>query len=329
MAVMDARGVRIIRHVTLAEVRDALIEEVSLPHSVEVLAVAHRIGVRETRISLRCGMIQRMSEPRIMVDGHIVPEGQPALIPLDDAIVRGDGVFEGLRLYGRRARTLEAHLDRMERSAGIVRLPFDRDLLREEIGRISEEASMPECGLRVMLTRGGHRILREEVLFPEAPAGWSVLPVPHRVTPLLVASKTLSYAANMQAARLASEAGADTALLIDADTQGVLECPVASFLWIEGEDLVAPPLETGILDSITRRLIAEVAPLRIRARAVADLADADGALVISTVVESRIVREVQGVAQYDVNGRRVSEIAAALRELCASGNPDGGRAIPA
>jgi hypothetical protein len=46
-------------------------------------------------------------------------------------------------------------------------------------------------------------------------------------------------------------------------------------------------------------------------------------------LESRIVREVRGVAQYDVNGRRVSEIAAALRELCASGNPDGGRAIPA
>lgn len=270
-----------------------------------------------------------MSEPRIMVDGRMVAEGTPALIPLDDAIVRGDGVFEGLRLYGRRARTLEAHLDRMERSADMVRLPFDRALLREEIQRVSAEVTAPECGLRVMLTRGGHRILREEALFPEAPEGWSVLPVPHRVTPLLVASKTLSYAANMQAARLAAEAGADTALLIDADSDGVLECPVASFVWIEGEDLVAPPLDTGILDSITRRLIAEVTPLQVRDRTVGDLASADGALVISTVLESRIVREVQGVATYDVGGRRVTEIADALRELCETGNPDGGRVIPA
>ena len=264
-----------------------------------------------------------------MVNGQMVPEGEPALIPLDDAVVRGDGVFEGLRLYGRRARTLEAHLDRMERSAEMVRLPFDRNLIREEIERICAETSAAECGLRVMLTRGGQRILREEAILLEAPEGWSVLQVPHRITPLLVASKTLSYAANMQAARLSGEAGADTALLVDADNDGVLECPVASFVWIEGEDLVAPPLQTGILDSITRRLIAEVTPLHVRERTVADLAGADGALIISTVVESRIVREVQGIAGYDVSGRRVTEIAGALRELCATGDPDGGRFIPA
>lgn len=269
-----------------------------------------------------------MSEPRVMVDGALVPEGATPLIPLDDAIVRGDGVFEGLRLYGHRARTLEAHLDRMERSADMVRLAFDRDLIRREIGEFSTATSAAECGLRVMLTRGGHRIMREEVLFPGAPDGWSVLPVPHRITPLLVASKTLSYAANMQAARLAAEAGADTALFVDADSASVLECPVASFVWLEGEDLVAPPLETGILDSITRRLIAEVTPLHVRDRAVGDLAGADGALVISTVLESRIVREVQGVASYDPQGRRVNEIAAALRELCATGDPDGGRTVP-
>lgn len=270
-----------------------------------------------------------MSEPRVMVDGVLVPEGQVPLIPLDDAIVRGDGVFEGLRLYGHRARTLEAHLDRMERSADMVRLPFDRDLIRAEVERFSTATTRAECGLRVMLTRGGHRIMREEALFPDAPEGWSVLPVPHRITPLLVASKTLSYAANMQAARLASEAGADTALLVDADSDAVLECPVASFVWIEGDDLVAPPLETGILDSITRRLIAEVTPLHVRARTLDDLAQADGALVISTVLESRIVREVKGIARYDVHGRRVTEIAAALRELCLTGDPDGGRAVPA
>ena len=98
---------------------------------------------------------------------------------------------------------------------------------------------------------------------------------------------------------------------------------------VEGEDLVVPPLATGILDSITRRLIAEVAPLNVRARRLDELAAADGALVISTVVESRIVREVMGVAQYDVQGRRVNEIADALRELCVTGDPDGGRAVPA
>ncbi|MFM8828339.1 MAG: hypothetical protein ACKOGE_03520, partial [Actinomycetota bacterium] len=62
---------------------------------------------------------------------------------------------------------------------------------------------------------------------------------------------------------------------------------------------------------------------------VQDLAEADGALVISTVLESRIVREVQGVAAYDVGGRRINEIADALSDLCATGDPEGGRAVPA
>ncbi len=263
-----------------------------------------------------------------MVDGRLVPVGEVPLIPLDDAIVRGDGVFEGLRLYGHQPRTPEAHLDRMERSAGLIRLPFDRDRTRREIGEIAAVTSAPECGLRVILTRGGHRILREEPLIPEAPDGWSVRPVAHRITPLLVASKTLSYAANMQAARLATEAGADTALFVEAGTRTVLECPVASFVWVEGNDLVAPPLGTGILDSITRRLVSEVATLHIRERRVADLAGADGALVISTVLESRIVREVQGIGRYDVAARRVNEIAHALREVCTTGDPDGGRTVP-
>ncbi len=269
-----------------------------------------------------------MTEPRVMVDGVLMAEHQTALIPLDDAVVRGDGVFEGLRLYGRVPRTIEAHLDRMERSADRVGLAFPRDVLRSEVAELAAAASQPNCGLRVILTRGGHRVLREEPLLPEAPVGWAVLPVPHRISPLLVASKTLSYAANMQAARLAAGSGADTALLIDADTNGVLECPVASFVWVEGEQLVAPPLATGILDSITRRLINEVTPLSIRERSVEDLAAAEGALVISTVVESRIVREVTGVASYDVLGRRVTEIAAALAEACAAAGPDAVREVP-
>ena len=50
--------------------------------------------------------------------------------------------------------------------------------------------------------------------------------------------------------------------------------------------------------------------------------------MISTVLESRIVREVQGVATYDVAGRRINEIADALREMCVTGDPDGGRTVP-
>jgi branched-subunit amino acid aminotransferase/4-amino-4-deoxychorismate lyase len=132
----------------------------------------------------------------------------------------------------------------------------------------------------------------------------------------------------MQAARLATAAGANTALFVEADSQAVLECPVASLVWFEGNDVCAPPLSAGVLDSITRRLLAEVTDLQIRTRTLDELADADGALVISTVVESRTVREVQGVCTYDLANARVAEIAAALHEASRSGDPDRARNVP-
>jgi branched-chain amino acid aminotransferase len=256
-----------------------------------------------------------MSAPRIMVDGVLVPEGAPVLVPLDDGLVRGDGVFEGLRAYDRRPRTPDAHLERLARSAAEVDLPVDVPLLARELTAFCRATSRPDCAVRLMLTRGGTRILREEPL-PQPPAAWTLAPQAHRVTPLLVGAKTLSYAANMQANRRARAAGADEALLVDADAGTVLEAPTSTFLWLEGDRLVAPPLEAGVLDSISRRLMDEITPLAIRTRRVEDLATAEGGMLVSTVMELQPVGEVLGVARWDAGARRIGELRAALAELC-------------
>lgn len=250
----------------------------------------------------------------IMVDGTLVPDGTPAAIVLDDGLVRGDGVFEGLRAYGGRLRTPDAHLQRLARSAREIDLACDLAVLAGELIAFCDALTQPDCGVRVMLTRGGRRIIRQEPLpLPDRP--WELSPQLHRPTPLLSHSKTLSYAANMQANRRAKAAGADEALFVDADSRAVLEGPTSSFVWIEGERLVAPPLELGILDSITRRLVAEVTTLHVEARTVEGLADADGGMLISTVLESQPVHTVTGVATWDTEGRRLTEIRAALAEV--------------
>ena len=81
-------------------------------------------------------------------------------------------------------------------------------------------------------------------------------------------------------------------------------------------------------ERITPR-IAEVTTLHVRERSVADLASADGALVISTVLESRVVREVTGIASYDPTGSRITDIARALREACLTAGPEAAREVPA
>jgi branched-chain amino acid aminotransferase len=260
--------------------------------------------------------------PRIMIDGALCDPGSPARPVLDDGLVRGDGVFEGLRAYARQPRTPAEHLDRLSKSAAEIDLPMDRGLIARELDAFCAATSAPDCAVRIMLTRGGQRIIREEPL-PVLPDSWLLSAQAHRVTPLLIGSKTLSYAANMQANRRARTAGANEALLYDPDSHGILEGPTSSFLWLEGDAVCAPPLSTGILDSITRRLVGEVTELNVRARSLDDLRNATGGMLVSTVMELQPVHGIMGVVAWtDVPGR-VAELKAALAELSAA------RAAPA
>jgi len=249
-----------------------------------------------------------------MIDGVLCDPDAPARPVLDDGLVRGDGVFEGLRAYGRLPRTPDAHLTRLARSAHTVDLAIDRDLLARELATFCTHTAAPNCAVRIMLTRGGQRIFREEPL-PDLPPSWVLSAQAHRITPLLVGTKTLSYAANMQANRRARQAGANEALLYDPDSRGILEAPTSSFLWLEGDALCAPPLETGILDSITRRLIGEVTDLHIRARRLDELADVDAGMLISTVMELQPVHGVLEIVAWPDPPARLAELKLGLSEL--------------
>jgi len=255
-----------------------------------------------------------MADVVVMIDGRVLTAGT-ARVLLDDGLVRGDGVFEGLRSYGRRLRNPEEHLARMARSAARIELPFPHEVLAGELERFARLTTSADCGVRVILTRSGQRIFREEPL-PVLPRSWALAPVPHRISPLLIAAKTVSYAANMQAARVAAAAGADAPLLVRADDRAVLEGHIFSVCWLEGERVVFPSLDTGILDSLTRRLMVEaIEGLAVRDAPVEDLAGADGVLCVSTVIESQPVHEIAGVGTYDPASRRMSEVRAAVAQI--------------
>jgi branched-subunit amino acid aminotransferase/4-amino-4-deoxychorismate lyase len=66
--------------------------------------------------------------------------------------------------------------------------------------------------------------------------------------------KTISYAPNQAASRLARQKGYDDALLF-SDSGTILEGPTFSFAWVVDGVLETAGLDLGILDSITRRLI--------------------------------------------------------------------------
>ena len=78
----------------------------------------------------------------------------------DDGLLRGDGVFEVIRLYAGRPYALGEHLDRLERSAAAIELPVERAALESEISVLLGEFGEHEAQLRLVVTRGGGRLPR-------------------------------------------------------------------------------------------------------------------------------------------------------------------------
>jgi branched-chain amino acid aminotransferase len=226
------------------------------------------------------------------VDGALVPLAEASIPVTDEGVLRGDGVFEVIRLYEGVPFARKPHLERMARSAQNLRLELDIGRIGREIDALLASADPGDAMLRVVATRGGHRIVLIEPLpaLPEALTLGYVTFAPVRV---LDGVKSLSYAANMLATRLARERGFDEALLVTPHSH-VLELPTASFFWVADGELRTPPLAEHVLDSITRRIVIEVAAAKETATTPADLESADEAFVASSVREVIAVSRIEG-----------------------------------
>jgi branched-chain amino acid aminotransferase len=253
------------------------------------------------------------------LDGRLTP-AEEAMIPATDAgFLRGDGVFEVIRIYAGRAFALAEHLDRIEHSAANLKLGYavPRDELESDAARLLSErggGAFDGC-LRIVLTRGGRRLLLTEPL-PEAPEHARLGFVTFAPTRLLDGIKSLSYAANMLAGRMARERGFDEALLVTPHGR-VLEAPTASLFYVAGDgELCTPPLEDHILASITRDAVLRLTGAEERAVTRDEVLGCEEAFLASTT------REVQPVAQIEdaelaAPGERTRQAAAALREHIA------------
>jgi 4-amino-4-deoxychorismate lyase len=270
----------------------------------------------------------------------VVDGDRPALDPLDLALVRGEAVFETVRVHQGRPFRLGAHLDRLAASAAALDLVLPQGL-EELAGRALAAAGERDAMLRLVCTRGP-----EESAAPAAFAICSELPAAYeqerrrglrlvlltmacdplvRATSpwLLPGVKSTSYAVNMAAQRAARARGADDAVFVGLGGE-LLEAPTASLWWRSGDTLATPSLQLGILAGITRAALLELAPgLGFRVLegvfTAEDLLAADEAFLSSSTREVMPVVAVDGTAIGDgVPGPAAGELQAALRRLAAA-----------
>src|SRR3954469_16098916 len=190
------------------------------------------------------------------LDGALTPAEEATIPVVDEGFIRGDGVFEVIRVYDGKPYKLTEHLDRLELSAANLRIGWDvpRTELEAEAQQILGErgGSAFDGALRIVLTRGRRRLLLTEQVPPAPEGGARCCFVTFAPTRILDGVKSLSYAPNMLAGRLARERGFDEALLVTPHGR-VLEAPTASVFWVDERGaLCTPPLDDHILASITR-----------------------------------------------------------------------------
>jgi 4-amino-4-deoxychorismate lyase len=253
----------------------------------------------------------------------VVDPAEPVLRADDEALLRGRGAFETIRVYAGTGFRLPEHLERLATSAERIGLPPVNVMqLRELAAQAIEAAGEPDAVLRLFWTptpvalalvsslpehhdelrERGQRLISLRGIRADEP--W-----------LLPGVKSTSYAVNMAAEAEARRRGADDAVFVDSDGI-VLEGPTTNIWWRRDRTLFTPSLELGILAGVTRAAVIELA-----AEAGYEVAEGAYPLDKLTAAEeaftSSSVREVMPVAQLDGadigRGPAADELQSALR----------------
>ena len=210
------------------------------------------------------------------VDGRVLPAAE-ATVPLtDEGFLRGDAVFEAMLVRGGRTHALDAHLDRLQRSARALDLPLPP--VRPAIADLLAAWGDRDGVVRLVVTRGGAvRGILGTVSWPPS-ISLAAVEAPWRTA--ISGVKTLSYAANQWVLRQAKTRDADDALIVDGGL--VHELPSGALILVHDGRLSTPdPERLPILDSVTVRALDDLVEIERTTPDLAAVRTADELFVVS------------------------------------------------
>ena len=216
---------------------------------------------------------------KVWIDGRVVDASEASVPVTDHGLLYGDGVFEGIRIYGRQAFRLDDHLQRLAAGARAIglELPVDLDGIAKIVLETARAFGRDEAYLRLVVTRGEGGLgvdptscrsprlfciaAQIDIFSPEqVQAGIDLVTVSIR-RPALDALdprvKSLNYLNSALAKREAKLRGADEALILNAAGK-VAEASVANVFIVRNAGLISPPPSDGSLDGITRNSVMQI-----------------------------------------------------------------------
>lgn len=206
----------------------------------------------------------------VWIDGHLIEAGAARIPAVSPGVQVGRGVFESLTVVRGVAFALTRHLRRLADSAAIVGLdvPVGDDVLREAAASViaaEQDATKVRITVSAIDEAPGAVVVVNAVAQPPWPeiARLVVSPYVRNERGPAIGAKTTSYGDNVLVREAALRAGADEAVL--CDTRGNLSEGTASNLFVVVDDEVCTPaLSNGCLAGVTRALLCEIVPVRVR-----------------------------------------------------------------
>jgi branched-chain amino acid aminotransferase len=217
----------------------------------------------------------------VWLNGEVMPLESATTSVADHAHLYGDGLFEGIRIYGFKVFKLDEHLKRLFQGAAY--LGYEMHLSLEELRAIvldvCRQAGISDGYIRLNLTRGTGLGLDPKnidrrpnvmvmvstlALYPQEAydAGLSVVTTSFRVIPPDALDPRIKcigrYASNILAKQEANRAGAGEGLMLNAQGQ-IAECTGDNIFLIADRHIRTPHASCGILKGITRDTVIDLA----------------------------------------------------------------------
>ena len=217
---------------------------------------------------------------QIYLDGTLVPAEDAKISVYDHGLLYGDGVFEGIRVYGAKVFLLEEHVKRLYESALAIRLtiPSSPAEMTRAVEQTVAANSVDDGYVRLVVTRGAgtlgldiRRTSNPQVIIIADSITLYPPEIYENGMPLVTAStirnhpaalnprvKSLNYLNNILAKIEATDAGMLEALMLNQRGE-VAECTGDNVFVVTAGIVKTPPADAGILEGLTRNAVIRLA----------------------------------------------------------------------
>ena len=217
---------------------------------------------------------------KVYITGKLVSKDEATINVYDHGLLYGDGVFEGIRVYGGKVFLHEEHIASLYESAQAIRLPIPMSTTEmiDAVNMTVKENGIVDGYVRLIVTRGSGSlgldirktanpqviIIADTItLYPEEiyQNGMKLITastIRNHPGALSARIKSLNYLNNILAKIEGTDAGSPEALMLNHKGE-VAECSGDNIFIVKDGVLKTPGPDAGILEGLTRNAVMRIA----------------------------------------------------------------------